>query len=123
MTRRAYLYFILTFLLGVVIGAAGAVFYGWYGGHWHRGFDRERLVRHLRRDLNLTDAQVQQAKQIMDETSKRMDDLRKQIDPQFDAVRRESQDRIRQILNPEQLTKFNEMVRRFEERKRRAEHR
>jgi hypothetical protein len=28
MTRRAYLYFIITFLLGIVVGGASVLFYG-----------------------------------------------------------------------------------------------
>ena len=114
MTRRAYVYFILTFLLGVVVGGAGVLFYGWYGGHWHRGFDKQRIVRHLSRELNLTAAQVKQLDQIMDDSMKRFRELRKQSQPQFDAAREESNNRIRQILNPEQLAKFNEMLRRFD---------
>jgi Spy/CpxP family protein refolding chaperone len=119
MTRRAYLYFILTLLLGVVVGGAGVFFYAWYSGHWPHRPDRQRLARRLTRELNLNATQVQQLTQILDETSKKFDDLRKQLDPQFDAVRKESQDRVRQILTPEQLAKFNEMVRRFEERRKR----
>jgi Spy/CpxP family protein refolding chaperone len=119
MTRRAYLYFILTFFLGIVVGGAGVLFYAWNTGHWHRRFDRQRLVRRLTRDLDLNATQVQQLTQIMDETSKKMDALRHTLDPQLDALHKESQDRVRQILTPEQLKKFNEMVRRFEERRRR----
>jgi Spy/CpxP family protein refolding chaperone len=123
MTRRAYLYFIITFLLGIVVGGAGVLFYGWYGGHWHRGFEKQRIVQRLTRELNLTDAQVKQLDQIVDDSMKRFAELRKQFEPQFDAAREESNNRIRQILTPEQLTKFNEMVRRFEERgKRRRPH-
>ena len=68
MTRRVYIYFVLTFLLGVVLGGAGAFFGTWYTGHWHMRFDPQRIVEHMRRDLNLSDSQVQQLKQIMDET-------------------------------------------------------
>lgn len=117
MTRRAYLYFILTFLLGIIVGGAAVLFYAWNTGHWHHPFDRQRLVRRLTRELKLNDVQVQQLNQIMDGTAKKMADLRKQMDPEFDAVRKASQDRVRQILTPEQLNKFNEMVRRFEERR------
>jgi Spy/CpxP family protein refolding chaperone len=120
MTRRAYLYFIVTFLLGVIVGGAGVLFYGWYGGRWHHGFDKQRIVRRMSRDLNLSDSQVQQLNQIMDDSMKKFMELRKQMDPQFDAAREASNDRIRQILTPEQLTKFNEMLRRVDERMKRG---
>jgi len=122
MTRRAYVYFILTFLLGVIVGGAGVLFYGWYGGHWHRGFEKQRIVRHLSQELKLTDAQVKQLDQIVDDSMKKFMELRKQVDPQFEAVREESNNRIRQILTPDQLTKFNEMLRRFEERRKGRPH-
>ena len=102
MTRRAYLYFIITFLLGIIVGGAGVLFYGWYGGHWHRGFEKQRIVRRLSRELQLTDAQVKQLDQIVGDSMKRFMELRKQVDPQFDAAREETNNRIRQILSPEQ---------------------
>jgi len=121
MIRRAYLYFALTFILGVVVGGAGVLFYGWQTGHWHRGFNRDRMVQRMSRDLRLSDAQAEQLKRIMDESDQKLRELRKQTAPQFEAVRQESQDRIRQILSPEQLTRFNEQVRRFEERRKKRE--
>jgi Spy/CpxP family protein refolding chaperone len=120
MTRRAYIYFIATFLLGVVVGGAGVFFYGWNWGHWHRRSGRERIVRRLTRDLNLSDTQVEQFKQIMDETRKKLRELRTQVGPEFEAIREEGHDRVRQILNPEQLEKFNALIRRHEQRRKRG---
>ena len=116
MTRRVYFYFVLTFVLGVIVGGAATVFYAWNSGHWHRPFKKERLVQRLTRDLNLSDQQVQQLKQIMDETMKKYQELQSQVRPQFDTIRQESHNRIRQILTPEQAQKFDEMVKRFERR-------
>jgi Spy/CpxP family protein refolding chaperone len=118
MTRRAYIYFALTFLLGVIVGGVGVFYYTWHTGHWHRGFSRERVVRHLKRELNLTDAQVQQLNQIMDDAGAKHRQLQQQVEPQFQALHEETQNRIRQILNPDQLQKFNEIVRQREERAR-----
>ncbi len=117
MTRRAYIYFALTFLLGIVVGAAGLLFYGWYWGHWQHGFDKQRMVRHLTRELNLSDTQVHQLNEIVYEWAKNYKDLEKQVEPQFEALREARRSRIRQILTPEQLTKFNELVRKSERMK------
>ncbi len=119
MSRRAYLYFILTFVLGIVVGSAGTVFLGWHFGRPHGGFDPKHVVRFLQRELKLTDTQRQQVEQIMQETDAKYKDLHKQVDPQFDAVKEESRGRVRKILNPDQLTKFDEIVRRLEERRKR----
>jgi Spy/CpxP family protein refolding chaperone len=116
MTRRVYIYFILTFLLGLTLGGAGTFFFTWYTGHWHMRFDPQRIVDHMRRDLKLSDNQVQQLRQIMDETDAKFKELRKQSSPAFDNIRHEMRDRIRRILTPEQIVKFDEIVRRHEAR-------
>jgi hypothetical protein len=119
MSRRAYLYFILTFVLGLVVGAAGTVFYGWHRGiiHPRRPPDEQHIVSFLQRKLNLSDAQTKQVDQIVRDTDDKFKQLQGQVDPQFDAIRDESRDRIRKVLNAEQLAKFNELVRRMEERR------
>ena len=120
MTRRAYIYFVATFLLGVVVGGAGVLFYAWNTGHWRRRPGTEQIVRRLTRDLSLSAAQVKQLTQIMNDSEKKMKELRAQAKPQFDAIREEGREQIRKILNPEQLARFNELIRRHEERRRRS---
>jgi hypothetical protein len=118
MSRRAYLYFILTFVLGLIVGSAATIFYGWRSGLMrpHRP-DEKHIVQFLKRDLNLDDSQTQQVSQIVHETGEKIRHLQQQTDPQFDAIRSESQDRIRKILNPDQLAKFNRLVERMEARR------
>jgi Spy/CpxP family protein refolding chaperone len=118
MARRAYLYFAVTFVLGVVVGGCGLFTYAYYSGHWHREFDRQRVVRHLTQEVHLSDTQVRQVDQILADTAKSYSELHKQVDPQFDAIRAQTRDRIRQILTPEQVVKFNEWVRQADERRR-----
>jgi hypothetical protein len=118
MSRRAYLYFVLTFILGLIVGFAGAVYYGWHAGmlHPHRP-DEKHIVTFLQRRLDLSPAQTTQVDQILNDADGKFRELQRQVGPQFDAIRVESQDRIRKILNPDQLAKFNEIVRRMEERR------
>jgi hypothetical protein len=118
--RRAYLYFALTFILGAVAGGAGLFFYGWYGGQWrrhpHGHPSKEVIVRRLTHDLNLSDAQVRKLGPIIEDSMKKYSTLQSQIEPQFKAIREESRNQIRQILTPEQTAKFDELVRRMDER-------
>ncbi len=118
MTRRAYLYFFLTFLLGVIVGAAGLFSFAWYRGRWHRDipFDKQRIVQHLTRELKLNDQQIEQLNRIMDESGKKFEEFRKNAESQFQTLLNERRDQIRKILNPEQLAKFNDLVRRHDER-------
>lgn len=119
MKGRVYLYFVVTFLLGVFVGGAGTFYYGWHSGRWRRGFSKERVVSHLQHELSLSSQQVQQLRQIIDDSSQKYRQLRHQVDPQFQALREDTDNRIRQILNPAQLEKFNGLVRQHEERARR----
>jgi ATP phosphoribosyltransferase regulatory subunit HisZ len=120
MTRRAYSYFVLTFLLGVIVGGAGFFGYAWYAGHWHESFGKQRILRHLKHDLNLSDAQVEQLGPILDDWERKHAELKSRVDPQFQALREEFRNRVRGILNPEQREKFNELVRRHDERMKKA---
>lgn len=117
MSRRAYLYFALTFILGVVVGGAGVLLYGWYSGRWHHGPPRpEQLVQYLRKELSLTPTQTDQVRQIVQDTGKKFMAVSKQMEPQFTAVRDESRNEIRKILDPGQLAKFNELVAKWDAR-------
>jgi Spy/CpxP family protein refolding chaperone len=121
MTRRVYLYFIVTIILGAILGGSGVYYFLWHTGRLQHpgGFNKDHAVAHLKKDLNLSDAQTQQVGQIFDESSQKVRDLQKQIDPQFQAIHLETRARIRQILNPDQQKKFDEFVRAIDERHKR----
>lgn len=119
MKRRIYLYFILTFLLGAIAGGAGVATFGWYRGYWRRGMDKQRILRHITRELSLSSEQAQQIDLILEDLIKRSRYLRTQVEPQFQAIREESQNRTRAVLNPDQRAKFDAMMRRIEERRKR----
>ncbi len=119
MTRRVYLYFAVTFVLGTILGAAGVYYYGWSSGHWHHSFNRERAVARLKNKLHLDEQQEQQVRQIFDEGAEKIRDLQNQTAPQFQALREETRNRIRAILNSDQAKKFDELVKEIDERHRR----
>jgi len=120
MTRRVYFYFVATIVLGAVLGGLGVYYSLWYTGRLqHRMTSNIERVAHLKKALNLSDTQTQQVGQILDESSQKMRDLQKQIDPQFQVIHMETRARIRQILNPDQQKKFDEFVRAIDERHKR----
>ncbi len=111
MSRRAYLYFILTFVLGLIVGSALTLIYGWHSGRWqHRPPSRQWIVAHLKKDLNLNSEQTAEVNQIIKEDFAKVQALMKQTNPQVAAIRKQGRNRIRQILNPTQLAKFDAMV-------------
>ena len=120
MTRRVYLNFSLTFLLGIILGGVGVYYFLWSSGRLaHRGFNRDRAVAHFKKELDLSADQVEKIGAIFDETSQKVRDLQKQMEPQFQALHLETRGRIRQLLNPDQVKKFDELMRQADERHRR----
>jgi Spy/CpxP family protein refolding chaperone len=117
MTRRVYLYFILTIVLGAILGGVGVYYFLWNTGRIQhpRVLNADR-VAHLKRELNLSDDQAQQVGKIFEESSQKARDLQRQLDPQFQAIHMETRARIRQILNPDQQKKFDGYVRAIDER-------
>jgi Spy/CpxP family protein refolding chaperone len=121
MTRRVYLYFIVTIILGAVLGGVGVYYFLWYTGRIQhpRGFNKDHAITHLKKELNLSDAQTQQIGRIFDDTSQKMRDLQKQLDQPIQALHQETRARIRQVLDPDQAKKFDEFVRSIDERHKR----
>ena len=117
MSRRAYLYFALTFLLGVVVGGTCVYYYAWSTGHWRRPFNRQSFVSRLKAQLNLSDTQVSQLEQILEGSTKKFSAVQQQADSQSNALREETRNRIRQILSPQQTQEFDELVRRWDEKR------
>lgn len=77
----------------------------------------EFLIKRMNEEVGLASDQQEQIKKILDETNDKYRELRKELDPaikpfesRFNAVRQESRDRIRALLTPEQLPKYEEMV-------------
>lgn len=77
----------------------------------------EVLIKRMNEEVGLAPDQQDQIKKILDETGEKYREIRKEMDPaiknfepRFNAVRHESRDRIRQLLTPEQLPKYEEMV-------------
>jgi hypothetical protein len=122
MRHRAYVYFVLIFVLGIIIGAAGLYSYGWYTGHWRRPPNRHRVVDYLQRELSLSQGQTEQLQQIINTMDQKEDELREQMAPQFQAIREETRAETRKILNEQQLQKFNEMVKRWDAKRKKSGH-
>ena len=122
MNRRVYFYFALTFLLGVVVGGAGLYYYAWNTGHWHRPFNRQNFVQRLKTQLDLSESQVSQVERVIESTTAKFRSAQQQADTQLNAIREETRNGIRQILTPQQAQKFDELTRRWDERRRRTSH-
>ena len=79
----------------------------------------EFLINKMNDKVGLTQNQQDQIRKILEETNDKYRELRinviepriHDVEPQFNAVRQESRDRIRALLTPDQLPKYEEMIR------------
>ncbi|MBQ7659924.1 MAG: Spy/CpxP family protein refolding chaperone [Alphaproteobacteria bacterium] len=73
---------------------------------------RQKMMGKIAKDLDLTDEQQQQAKQIREEGRKEIEPLMnemKELRKKMDAKRRANMEEFEKILTPEQKAKFEEM--------------
>ncbi len=110
--RKAVALLLVVFALGLCVGALGMRMWASrvYSSPETHTHDRGRIVSALTRDLTLTPDQQKQLQAILDDTRARFQAINEQHKPQYDAVRHESRSRIRAVLTPEQLPKFEEFL-------------
>ena len=125
-SHKALLLVILVFALGIALGAVGT-----YVVTTQVQAARPRTggrssgnpMALFTRDLNLTADQQKQIQAILSDTRAHYSALHEKIDPEYEQARHEGRERIRQVLSPEQRPKFEDLLRRMDEdrRKRQAE--
>lgn len=104
----------LVFLLGAL---AGALVTHKIDQHRIAGIIRgepgavgELIVRRLNYKLSLDPAQVEQLRAIVYETHDEIRNVHKQFRPQIEEILERSQNRVRAILRPDQLEKYEKIV-------------
>lgn len=117
-SRRAALWIVAVFILGAALGGVSGYVFG------HRvsaappplsdEAKRHQKIAQLTEALTLTPAQQSQLDVIFTETSAQFQALHKDSDAQIDVVRQKARDRIRAVLTPEQLPKFEEYLRKLD---------
>jgi hypothetical protein len=125
MNRRATVLVLAVFLLGMALGALlfYAVDYSVWGqprvSNVRKVAGPARLVEDLTRELSLTPEQQQKLTAELEETKRRYDSIYETIRPQMEQTRQDGRTRIRALLTPEQLPKFEEYLKRIDERRKR----
>ncbi len=108
----------VVFVLGILAGVGGTLVVSpWvhhHEEHHDSHQDRQHFVQHMQQLLDMTPQQTAQFSAILQETGERWDALHRQVEPQFEAIRHQQRDKVRAMLNPQQVQKFNEFVARFD---------
>ena len=76
-------------------------------------------MRRLERDLNLNAAQQANVDRALGRHYERIRDIRRSMRPQINSIMQEIRRDVRSFLDDEQKISFDEMVRKFEERRKR----
>ncbi len=120
--REAAVLFFIVFVLGALFGAVGVhVWAQRVSGepavatnvHPHR----EQMIDSFSQQVQLTAEQRRQLAAIMDDTVAKWTMLYAPLDAQREAIRQQGRDRIRAILTPEQVPKFEDYMRRVDEQR------
>ena len=122
-SRKAVLIVFVLFALGIALGSVGT-----YMVTTRVLAARPQLIpprnpnpSHMAmftRDLNLTPDQQGQIQAILNDTRAHYAALHEKLDPEYEQVRQQGRDRIRQLLTPEQRPKFEDLLRQMDEERR-----
>ena len=88
-------------------------------GAKRRSRSEKRFMRRLERDLNLNTEQRANVDRALQSHYERIREIRSRMRPQINSIMQEIRKDVRSFLDDEQKTSFDEMVRKFEERRKR----
>jgi Spy/CpxP family protein refolding chaperone len=129
--RKARLWLALVFVLGAAIGGV----FG-YSFAQHRTLAaplataplpeperRAKRVAEMTKEIGLTPEQAKSVDTIIHETHDQMKGIRDRSDAELDALRQKARNEMRRLLTEEQKPKFEEMVRRMDEERKKQQER
>jgi Spy/CpxP family protein refolding chaperone len=122
--REAALLVLVVFLLGALLGGLGNHLWGervWGRQNPLGSPTRDQLVNNLTRELQLTPDQQQQLGAIVDDTRAKISAAYVPANAQREELRQQGRARIRAILTPEQLPKFEAFMHRLDEQRKKDE--
>jgi len=117
---------ICVFLTGAVVGGLAVHVFGdriWSSSAYDSGgkLSKNELLQQLSRDLSLTPDQRAQIDGIMNGTLTEYDRILTPLSPQLEEVRQQGRQRIRGVLTPDQLPKFESFIRQLDEKRAKSE--
>jgi Spy/CpxP family protein refolding chaperone len=117
--REAAFLVIVVFLLGALLGGVGNhVWDQRVQGQQQSGpKSRDQVVADFTHELDLTPDQQKQLATIVDDTRAKWRALYAPLDAQHEDIRQQGRARIRAILTPAQLPKFEDFVQRLDEQR------
>ncbi len=117
-SRKAALWIVAVFVLGAALGGVSGYLFGHVSAasppQLSDDAKRHQKLAQLTAILNLTSEQQTQIDAIFSDTSGQFQAVHKQADAQIEVVRQKGRDRIRAVLTPEQLPKFEAFLQKLD---------
>lgn len=124
-SRKAVFLVFVLFVLGIAIGGVGTYVVTTRVMAARPGIPPVRTpgqtMAMFTRDLNLNPDQQTQIQAILSDTRAHYAELHAKLDPEYEQVRQQGRDRIRQILTADQKPKFEELLHQIDEDRRRRQ--
>ncbi len=124
-SRKAYLLVLVLFVLGAALGSVGTYLVTTRVQAARLQPTTVRPPVHglalFTRDLNLNPDQQSQVQAILSDMRAHYAELHEKLDPEYEQVRQQGRDRIRQLLTAEQRPKFEELLRQMDEERRKRQ--
>ena len=118
-SRKAAFLVFAVFVLGIALGALGMylVTSRVLAARLQIGLTRNPAgtLAMFTKGLDLTPDQQKQLEAIFNDTRARYAALHQRLDPEYEQVRQQNRDKIRQILTPEQRPKLEDLLHRIDE--------
>lgn len=109
---------LLIFLLGAAAGALALNVYKSWTRAESRGGGRGGGFERMLGRLELTAEQEPQVRRILADAREQMREARRASEPRMDDIRRQTDERLRQVLTPEQWQRFQQMKQEMPARRR-----
>lgn len=126
--RKAAVLVFVVFVLGIALGAVGTYLVTSRVLAARPLASQASLARNpagtlaiFTRGLDLTPDQQKQLQAIFNETRANYAALHQKLDPEYEQVRQQSRDKIRQILTPEQRPKLEELLHQIDQERARRQ--
>jgi hypothetical protein len=124
-SRKAFLLVFVLFVLGVGLGSVGTYLVTMRvqaaRPQATLAHNPAHTMAMYTRDLNLNADQQSQIQAILSDMRARYAALHEKLDPEYEQVRQQGREQIRQLLTPDQRPKFEDLLRQIDEDRRRRQ--
>lgn len=124
-SRKAYLLVFVLFILGIALGSVGTYLVTMRvqaaRPQATLAHNPAHAMAMYTRGLNLNADQQSQMQAILNDMRAGYAALHEKLDPEYEQVRHQGRERIRQILTPEQRPKFEDLLRQIDEDRRKRQ--